>query len=434
LQEAENKQLAKQADEEIECVGDLDYGELRGVLTPDSMKPKFTLPRLHDAGGNPQKEWYVDFYFRDHIGVNRRIKRVEGFYKCKTLDAKRAHGLKLCKKYEALLNSGWDPFNPEPVLVDDHLQYASMRNEKHAPDYNIKYWINTFLATKKLTLRDKTISTYTSKLRKFIGWIETRNLQDIHISLFDKDHVRKFSYDLQAGFVTDAKLSNKSVNAYIQILETCWSWVMENTSEYLKVNPWMRLKPLKETVGRRVTYSAEQRERMFKFLEKEDKHLWMVCRLIYQTFIRPGREISGLKIGDIDFVENKIWIPAEIAKNKKTDWVPLPSDVMEKLIEIEADQLPKEYYVFSHSGPGKNKVCRDFWSKRFRKKLVPHIIPAGMTIYALKHTGNQVAHLNGMPLKQQKELNRHHSLDQMDAYLQGMRRSNTMELNKYIPD
>jgi hypothetical protein len=52
----------------------------------------------------------------------------------------------------------------------------------------------------------------------------------------------------------------------------------------------------------------------------------------------------------------------------------------------------------------------------------------------MKHTGNKVAHLNGMPLKVQQELNRHHSLDQMSDYLTDISASKAKDLIKYIPD
>jgi integrase len=222
-------------------------------------------------------------------------------------------------------------------------------------------------------------------------------------------------------------------------LRSLWIWLEDRNETYALKNPWKKI-PLQKVDAKRVlTFSDEQRELIFNHLQQTGEDwLYIVCQLIFKTFIRPGREMAHLKIADIDIGEHKIWIPAAISKNKKTQAVPLMRSVADFFKQKKIYAYPVDWYIFGKNGPSKVPVTLDYWSKRFTRILKQYNTSAGktiffpgQTIYILKHTGNKLYHLNGMALKEQMMLNRHHSIEETDTYLTGFDSFNPDDLEKY---
>ena len=278
----------------------------------------------------------------------------------------------------------------------------------------------------------------------FEAWLKKMNLDNIPISSFSIEHTRRFCEDLRSGKVTaldtHGRIKNHipcgtTFNSYVNMFENVWNWVENNHENILNKNPWKKIEALPEVTRKNLTYTSKQRETIFnELLLKNETVLYVICRMIYKIFIRPGNETRFLQVQDVNLIENKIWIEGDISKNRKTQWVPLPEDLKEELLKIGIENVPGEYYIFGKRGPSKYPVSRDYWSKKFTAIVRGLGISKGLTLYSFKHTGNQVAHLNKMPLMQQKDLNRHHSLDQMNTYLEGMRMPDADDLKVYIPD
>ncbi len=384
----------------------------------------YVLPKLFDAGGDIRKEWFVFFYYEIN-GKLKRFRKTEGFAQCQTIEEKRAHGNMLCLKYEMDLRNGWNPVACRRTEKKNHLEYQVQ--QKIGSNMRIDHWLNRFVEECKLrSLRDKSVSTYLSKFRKFNNWLTEYKLNENALVSFQLTQARVY-----ADYLRRSKISAKTFNAHINTLETAWKWIIR-TNQLTMVNPWTMIDKSAVSKSRKQIFNPDQREAILNYLRENDPFLWMVCILIFKSFIRPGREMRGLKIKDIDFHNNVIWIPSEIAKNKKTQGVPLPGEVKSMLLEFKITSFPGEYYLLNPDGFSAYPVSRDFWSKRFAKLMQKMKMPAGLSIYTWKHTGNNIAHTNGMPLKMQKELNRHWSLDQMDDYLSSMTAPDHNEVDKYI--
>lgn len=422
------------SDSSAESTNDCDLGVPGSspIIFNQMSQVTYTTPRLYDANGDTSKEWFVFFYCLSPLNKWVRFRKTEGFSKIKSIEQRIIHGNMLCMKYEAKLKSGWDPFKDRrrSLVANGIEEYAVAAS----PQMRLNYWLNLFIERKSNELRDKSISTYKSKIKVFLQWIQQNRYNHLLINRFPENVAREFIDYLHNGRFSRNTIKPKTRNSYLQTLETAWNWIILQNPELKIINHWQKIPRMKVSITRKITYTENQRKLIWSYLENNDLILWIVVRLVYKTFIRPGREMRGITVGDIDLIENKIWIREEIAKNKKTQWVPLPIDVKQKLIEIGINKYPLSFYAFGYEGPQSDPVGRDYYSKQFRKVLEKLNIGNGVSLYTMKHTGNQVAHIAGMPLKKQQELNRHHSLDQMDVYLSGIAASNCDELEQYFKD
>lgn len=139
-------------------------------------------------------------------------------------------------------------------------------------------------------------------------------------------------------------------------------------------------------------------------------------------------------ISEIDWHNQELIIRGEISKNKKTQRVAITNVFMQKIEQMEIRNYPGSYYIFGRSCPSDVLTSRDHFSKRFRKVLDKLGIGKGYSMYSWKHTMNQRAAIKGIPLKTIQIQNKHHSLDQLSAYLKGLTIRDVHLLFTDIPD
>lgn len=441
---------AKPDNQEVSTSGD--------AQTNDQMaKGIFTAPQLYNCWGDisRKREWHVHFNYSPAPGTEvpmqptwgygraRRFRIYKGFADCKTLDELQANAEALIQQLTGKLKSGWNPcFGKSGVVYHDHISKAANRYRLREAKFNIEYSLNEFIDQRRQAgLRYKSVRSYTTKLRALTNWLIENKLQSLNISQFNYDHVRQFMSHISNRSPLGARgKHNRTINSYKETLRTCWNWFIEK--EYIEINPWNKWKSLKYTSTSKRPFNKEQRASIREeLLKRNDSMMQLACDFVYYCFIRNGVELSGLQVKHIDMVTNQIRIPGEISKNKKTETVGIPAALMEKLHDLKLNEYAPDYYILgagqcAPSGvrgcPSPTKAGRDYWSKRFTKIIRDIGFSKDYTMYSWKHTGNQVAHANGMPLKQQQRQNRHHSLDQMSTYLDGLEILKSIELQGYF--
>ena len=109
---------------------------------------------------------------------------------------------------------------------------------------------------------------------------------------------------------------------------------------------------------------------------------------MYYCFIRP-KELSMLRVRDINLKKGTITIPCEISKNGKSGTVTLPIKVIHYMLDLGIFDSPSSYYLFSEDWkPGKtgrkSKAMHDWWVYHIVKDL--HW-PKEYQLYSLKDTG-----------------------------------------------
>ena len=156
-------------------------------------------------------------------------------------------------------------------------------------------------------------------------------------------------------------------------------------------------------------------------ISAQDPQLWQFIKFINYCFIRPG-ELRQLKLSDIFFSENKILVRKEISKNKKSQFVSIPTVFLEEMYKDGWHQLPGDYFVFSQTGlPGLQQIGLNSMRNRHQNILKDlKFNTARHKLYSWKHTGAVQFVKNGGSMKDLQLQLRHHSLDQVNTYLKDL--------------
>ncbi|MCH2044796.1 MAG: tyrosine-type recombinase/integrase [Saprospiraceae bacterium] len=167
-------------------------------------------------------------------------------------------------------------------------------------------------------------------------------------------------------------------------------------------------------------FTRSQANFIISRLEEENPPLWFFVQFVYYCFLRPRTELRLLKVGNIILEDQKILVPYNIAKNKKTQYVIIPDafiDLVEKKVK---GRNPNEYLFLSTKFPNQPTGVNTF-AAQHRKLLKKYGFETRFyKLYSWKHTGAVVAAKNNIHIKQLQIQLRHHSLDQVNDYLRQM--------------
>jgi integrase len=157
-------------------------------------------------------------------------------------------------------------------------------------------------------------------MRLFDAWLEGNSLNQLDISAISNQVMVKFF----TFIIEERKLSKISITKYRQILGQVFNFVKKERKQFL--NPCYDL-PETNRINDNTPQPIQQLDilKFGKEIKERDPQLWMACCFEYYCFIRPGKELRLLKIGDIDFgrgtirvnsvnsktVERRIGIPYE---------------------------------------------------------------------------------------------------------------------------
>jgi site-specific recombinase XerD len=389
---------------------------------------KVVLP--HITGETLTDKWSVEFsVFNEKTGKMVRFRKSKGFSKMRTLEEKRAYGLKQVAFWEAKLRTpNYDPFTNGIVFIADTLAYHQGKRKLKETKFDIRHFLNQYFEAKRPDLRVKTYQTYLAKVRIFLSWLENHEQDKIHPRFLTDEMATLFCENLSQK----RRVGNKSHNAYLQTMSSIWEYFLKR--RIVEYNPWKQVSKKRYISTSQRPFTMEQSEKIVAFLKQTNPWLLFFCEFQYHTLIRPGSEQSQIRISDIDFYTQELVIRAEISKNKKTQRVAIPDQLWLKVKEFKLHDYPGDYFVFGKISPSPEKAGRDHFSKLFRKVLTHLQIGSGWSMYSWKHTMNQRAAMAGIPLKELQIQNRHHSLDQMDEYMKGLTVRDAKSLFTSIPN
>ncbi len=379
------------------------------------------LPKLYDAGGDvsqPAKRWFVYYTAREpHTGKNKRFKVYDGFAELPTEKLRRAHAEKIIADLTQKLKTGYNPFVKDDVIYQDDLRYrdaAHVYKKEKGKLRSVPFLASLFMESKKNTLRLSSEHTYRSKMRYLKEYCEANGLKESDVSAFNTEKADGFIRYL----FTVRKLGNKSVNEYIRLMREFWDYInvilMSDQREVSNV--FKSIKTYRYKVKKPRPYNMNQIRKLGSVIEPKDKQLWIMIRLLFNSFIRPN-ELRFLKIENVDFVASRILIPADISKNKKDAWVDVPEYIMEDMILSGYHIENPSHFVFTTKRiPGTKPVSKNYFYKRFCKFRDEAGLSSDFILYGLKHSGVAELKRSGADWLDIKNQLRHHSLDQVIEY------------------
>jgi len=243
--------------------------------------------------------------------------------------------------------------------------------------------------------RHKTYLTYKSKLVVFLEWAAGRKITKLLVEGF-------FEWLIKGH-------KGGTYNDYRQILRSIFRQtdLPELFEDIPKVNSYA-------TPDKR--FQRHQRTRLRRILAQKDDELLFFCECIFYLLVRPKSELRFLRVADFDLDRWRVFLSAEVSKNRKPEYVTIPQAFRDRVVEYLGAKNPSEWLFPSPARAGK-KVGYNTLRKRYRKILTEAGFGPEYTFYSWKHTGAVACIDAGInPKKLQIQL-RHSSLEITDRYL-----------------
>ncbi|OWY21457.1 hypothetical protein C7N43_36895 [Sphingobacteriales bacterium UPWRP_1] len=250
-------------------------------------------------------------------------------------------------------------------------------------------------------LRHKSVTTYNSKVKAFVEFLTNKAIVTPHRN------------DVSAFF---ASIRDKHPSTYNTYKETLSSLAMQLVKGgKLYENIFSHIEKLKCEKQPKMFFTESQIARLKRvLLQPEYKLLWVACQMQYYTFLRSN-ELRQLKVGDLILEESQILVRAEIAKNKKREFVVMPKQLSNLLSEWVKHKSDIDFVLTT---PNKGQLSRDALYKEFKKVLLSlNMDTKKHSFYSWKHTGARAWVKSGGSMYGLMRQMRHHSLDQTQQYL-----------------
>jgi integrase len=260
-------------------------------------------------------------------------------------------------------------------------------------------------AERKPALRRKTIFCYESVLKSYCNYLASRK------------HTLEVG-DAYLSFLRDAGKSAATINKHRTVLLSLYVDLVK--SKKVRFNPFLETQKAKGQSTGAAYFKIQQIQQLKSYMLQNMPFLWQPVQWIYYCFIRPG-ELRQLKIGDIDFDDWKIRVPAEVSKNAKTQWVLLPDAFRQALEPMCLYQFDPNFYIVGRGGVPSAEMMPYNWLSRHHLDMLRALnFTDAYCLYSWKHTGVCQSYKAGMGLRQLQMQLRHHSLDMVEVYLRSM--------------
>lgn len=270
-----------------------------------------------------------------------------------------------------------------------------------------------FWLKKQTEICHKAAMTYHSMCLVFADWLETKGKRNLPMIKITQDDMTEFFYYLGR----DKNLDKPTCEKYCMNIRAFWKYA----EEYGEVDelPFDYITfPRKKKDQGADAIPMECLHVLLPIIQKEDPQLYLACMIQYYCFIRPGKELRLLKIGDIDLNSGLITVRQENAKNGIKQIVTMPQQLIDLCHEYQIDNTDKNLFVFGkrkmfNAKPISVNMLRWRFNK-FRDKLN---LSKGYKFYSFKHTGASMLHISGISMRELMDQLRHTKLDATQHYL-----------------
>ena len=362
----------------------------------------FRKATLWDCGGDLKKRWYVSFYVWDMQKNDMIRKREYSVNEYKTKEERYAFAKQRIESINTLLAEGFhiDARKNEEVVED-------LRNTTSLEDA-----LRKILEIKKPGLRKASYYCYYSTMENFLSWSSNQMLNKVDIDFFGRYHAQ----DYVDYLTTENSKTGKTINNKITYLKALFNGLVDR--DIIGSSPFSKIKKMKENKSyQNLAFNEKDISELKKTIETEAPKLWVFIQFIYYCYLRPA-ELRMLKNENIDLAARKIFIPAQISKNGKDDYVDIPSPFYPALINL-LSHSDKRSHIFPGTQEGKPIAQNTMTSlhKTFLQKLG---FDNRYTLYSWKHTGVVMAYKAGVDIKSIQRQCRHHSIEMTDNYLKSL--------------
>jgi len=378
-----------------------------------------TVPKLNNRNSDLTKKWYVHYRFwNERIQKFETIRVYSGFAEKKTKVSKTNHANKLIEDLTFKLKNGYDPLaeKESEIIFYDEIEYSNLSNlggRNKKSNKNVNYWSNKFFSSIIHDISGSSYTTYQSKLRVFVKYLQEHKLDKVDITAITP----KIIFDFFEYLAADRGIGN-SRQMYKEMLFRMFEYVKKQRA--IRINPVSDIQ-IKKRIPRPPRYFQEHSlKNMRKYMLANDPQLWLAVRFIFYCYIRP-HELRFLKIGDILIQEGTIRIRSEISKTNKERRPVIPENFKQELINEGVIDFPDDYFVISkRNKPDIKGVSKNYLWNHFDKVRIALGIQKEFKFYGFKHTGMIMSKKSGADSKDIQMQAGHHSLDMLDKYINQM--------------
>lgn len=357
---------------------------------------EFTLPKLHTG-----KQWYVDFFCYDPAEEKMKRKKYMLDHIPKLADRRRM-ATEIINTATARLRSGWNPW----IDASGKRQYTTFDDVI----VNYRRMLEKYKANG--TIKQSTFLDYRKRLNVLCAYNASLPISAQYIYQFDCAYISDFLDYL----LLDRDVSARTRNNYRIWLSSLCTWLVEK--QYLDRNPVEKIKLLPEGEKRRTAISQEHLSRMREYLNMNNPHFLLVCRMLYYTFIRP-EELCNIRLQHIYIREQKVFVESAISKNRRDGMVGLNDDLLRLMIDLRVFEQPNDYYLFGKNfAPGPERISTKTLRNTFIRMRKALNLPDSYHLYSLKDSGiRDLANAEGIVVARDQA--RHADISTTNKYLKG---------------
>tara|TARA_R100001510_G_C7655524_1_gene214741 strand:+ start:3519 stop:4844 length:1326 start_codon:yes stop_codon:yes gene_type:complete len=292
-------------------------GVFKGYSGPWS---KLTKKQKEDALA---KRWYVRWSFRNpetgklerqpniYAGVNYHDGHKERMDALDTIE----------KNLISLLESGFNPYD---------------ENVTNTENPTVSMAMDMAMEIKRMHMKPESFTRFKSDINKFKKFLFSKGFKNRFIdTVTRKDVIQYLNECLKT-------VSARSRNNYRTSIGTLWQ-TMEDEG-IVERNFVKSIKMLRSVPKRNRTWTNEQAESLFKYLEENDPRLLLVIELVSYNFLRP-KEVMRLTVGSFDLKERTLSVEV---KGGKIRTKMIPDIMFEKLPNM--DGLGDDVHLIGKNG------------------------------------------------------------------------------------
>jgi len=339
------------------------------------------LPYLVSGTG----KWFIEYRcFDPKKGSLQRYRIYKGFAK-KDDAEKRKFADEIIEYYTRKLTAGWRPWEVQKYIYTDEIEYAQVKSHwgDKKKDYNhLRKNMSAFLLEIKKNLTRKSYESYNSKIRLFCQFLENKEPAGLRPFEITNNHVLAFFNYL----VDDRKLDRMTIRKYRQNIGAMFQYFLrKKIVDKIPMDDLPKGKKTADMSARPIMDTD-----MIRILEHcATNHPQMLLASLFQFFLccRPGSELRLMKIEDLDFFSQVVYIRFDTGKTGARR-ISMPDALLEVCNEFKLNTYPGSFFVFGNKGiPGPVPHGVNHFSTKFREIRKALNLSPMYKFYSYKHTG-----------------------------------------------
>lgn len=313
------------------------------------------------------KHWYI--YYK--LG-NKRIKKYGNINRIKDVDGRQRALDELQCYHQYLLDK-------EYLYTVRRMLYNNLERLRE-----VKEW------------RKKTYQTHKSKLDQLVAYADKRERK------IDKELISNFLRKLRR------ELHGVTYNRYCAEISR---WLTDIGKADLM--PAVERKKSKSKPARFL--QSHQLNMLRSRIQHEHPELWLAIQYMYNCAIRPG-ELRLLQALHVMIDEEKIWVPADIAKTGIERYARIPKGFLPVIVYVRS--MPPSGYLFTSPRYPDKPTGVNYFSRKIRRFMDELGFDTSFKpCYSWRHTAAMNGVKDKIPYHQMKDQWGHASLDQFIQYI-----------------